>query len=184
MDHPAVGRSHGLQRDAAAGLLDTIRDAVGHFTQRVLAPLPVLLDIQPNTDVLVKLLAHDALDDELERVQRIAASPDQEPGVGTVDVDHGTPGQLVVLGAQGHVDVCAHRGEDALDGLDGGSCRSVRSNSLNRRGFVGPVGFIIYALIRIGFDALRSIGWRSADAGDANLGQFAADAKEALAAPI
>ena len=186
VDYPAVGGSHGLQRDAAAGLRDAIRDPISHFTKRVLAPLTVLLDVQRNANVLVKLLAHDALDDELKRVQRIAASPDQKPGVGTVDVNHRAAGQLVLLGAQGHVDVGAHRGEDALDGLNGGPGGGVRSNDLNRRRLVGrvrlihQVRFARRALVRIGLDALR----RGADAGNADLGQFAANTEEALATSI
>ena len=105
--------------------VDAIRDPISHFTQRVLAPLTVLLDVQRNANVLVKLLAHDALDDELKRVQRIAAPADQEPGIGTVDVDHRAAGQLVVFGPESHVDVSADGGEDALDGLDGGAGRGV-----------------------------------------------------------
>ncbi len=186
VDYPAISGSHGLQRDAAAGLRDTIRDPIRHFAQRVLASLTVLLDVQRNANVLVKLLAHDALDDELKRVQRIAASPDQKPGVGTVDVYHGTAGQLVLLGAQGHVNIGPHCGEDALDGLNGGASRGVRGNNLNRRRIVGRVRFVYqvrffrHSLIRIGLGALR----RSADAGNSDLGQFAANAEEALATPI
>ena len=184
VDYPAVGGCHGLQGDAAAGLRHAIRDPVGHFAEGILAASPVLLNVQRNANVFIVLLAHDALHDELERVQRIAPSPDQKPGVGAVDVDHGAAGQLVVLGAQGHVNFCAHRGQDALDGLDGGSGGGVRRKSLNRRGRVGRAGFIRRAPVGIGFGALRRSGRRSADAGYANLGQFAADAQEPLAAPI
>ena len=186
VDYPAVGGSHGLQRDAAAGLRDAIRDPIRHFTKRVLASLTVLLDVQRNANVLIVLLAHDALDDELKRVQRIAASPDEEPGVGTVDVNHGAAGQLVPLRAQGHVNIGAHCGEDALDGLDCRPGGGVRSNNLNRGRLVGrarlihQVRFARHALVRIGLDALR----RSADAGNPNLGQFAANTEEALATPI
>ena len=190
MDHPAVGGRHGFQGDAAAGLRDAIRDAVRHLTQRVLASLAVLLHIQRDADVFVKLLPHDALDDELQRMQGIAPPSNQEPGVGAVDVDHGAASQLVVLGAQGHVDVGADGGEDALNGLHGGTGRRVGRYGQHRSGrivhsrLVHLVRFIGLVIVGIRLGTLRRSGRRGPDARNANLGQFTANTQKALAASI
>ena len=190
MDHATVGRRHGLQGDAPSGLRDAVGDTVGHFAQGILPSLPVLLNIQRHADIFIVSLPHDALNDELQGMQGIAAPADQEPGVRSVDVDHRATRQLVVLGAKSDVDVGADGGEDMLDCLYGGPGRGVGSYGQNRRGLIVPgwfvrqVRFIRLVFVGIGLELLRGSGWRGADARNANLGQFTTDAQETLAAPI
>ena len=181
VDHPAVGRGHGFQSYATAGLKDTLGDAVSHFAEGILAALTILLDVQRNADLLIEPLADDTLNDELERVQGVAATPNQQPGIGAVDVDHRATCQLVVLGAECYVNFSADSSEDALDSLYSGSGGRVRVYGRDRRGTAGRLplinGFrlIEWRRVQIEFVTFIRFRWSSATyTGDADLGQFTA----------
>ena len=115
MYYPAIRWRHGFQSDAPARLGDAIGDPVSHFPKGVLPAAAVLFNIQRNPDVLFELLAHDALDDKLQRLEGVASTPDEQPGIGPVNVDDRPAGQFIVLGAEGNFNFCPDDVQDALD---------------------------------------------------------------------
>ena len=140
MDDAAVGWGHGFEGDAAAGLGDAVGDAVGHFAEGILAALAVLLDVQGDADFLLELLADDALDDELQGLQRVAAAANEEAGVGAGNVDDGAAGGLIVVGAEGNIHFGAGELEDALYGVQGGLRRGGVGGGAGRGRRRGGVG--------------------------------------------
>ena len=65
--------------------------------------------------------ADDEPDQELERRQRLPPPPYQEPGVVTLDLEHGPAKVFVVYLGQPRADIDAHHGDEALQNL--GGCR-------------------------------------------------------------
>ncbi len=79
VDHPAVRGRHGFQGNAATRLRHAVGHAVRHFPERIFPALTILFNIEGHPDIfLVELLAHDALNDELQGLKRIPAPADQE----------------------------------------------------------------------------------------------------------
>ncbi len=115
MYYPAIRRGHGFQSDAAAGLGDAIGDAVSHLPEGVLPAAPVLFNIQRDPDVLIELLAHDALHDKLQGLEGVASAADEQPGIGPVDVDDRPAGQFIVFRAEVNVNFGSDDVQDALD---------------------------------------------------------------------
>ena len=194
VNHPAVGGRHRFQLDAASGLPHPAGDPVGHLPQAVLPPLPVLFYVQRQPHILAgQPLAHDALHDELQRLQGLAAPPDEQPGIGAADVNNRPAGEFVILGAQGSGYFRPHAGENDLQGRYGYFGR--RSRRQSGRG--GRRAFIRRNRIRHGVsvdsDGVCRLGFRfrgrfvrggGGQPGDADFGRFAADAQETLPAPI
>ncbi len=118
--------------------------------------MPVLFDVQRNSDVLVQLLTDDALDDELQRLQRVASAPDQQPGVGATDVDYRAAGKFIVFRPEIHVHFGAYVLQDALDRLDRRACGSVRRNQLDgsrSRGCLRYVSVVVdYVIVIVCLD--------------------------------
>ena len=115
MYYPAIRRGHGFQGDAAARLDDAIGDAVSHLPKGILPAAPVLFNIQRDPDVLIELLAHDALHDKLQGLQGVASTPDKQPGIGSLNVDDRPAGQFIVFRAEVNVNFSPDDVQDALD---------------------------------------------------------------------
>ena len=195
VDNAAVGGGHRLQGDAAAGLDHPVGDPVGHFAQGVLPTAAVLFHIQGDADVgAAQLLAHDALDDELQGLEGVPPASDEQARVDAVDLNDGAAGEFVVLGAQSYGYIGADGVEDAGYGAEGhaGGGVILRDVVLRGTGIRGQDGAGSVVLgdsgrrrgFRFGFG--RRFGFRrdGGQAGDADFGQFAADAQEPLAALI
>ncbi len=193
VDHPAVGGRHRFQLDAASGLPHPAGNPVGHLPQAVLPPLPVLFYVQRQPHILAgQPLAHDALHDELQRLQGLAAPPDEQPGIGAADVNNRPAGEFVILGAQGSGYFRAHAGENDFQGRYGYFGRRSR----RQRGRAGRRAFIGRNRIRHGVsvdsDGVCRLDLRfrggfvrgGGQPGDTDFGRFAADAQETLPAPI
>ena len=197
VNHPAVGGRHRFQLDAASGLPHPAGDPVGHLPQAVLPPLPVLFYVQRQPHILAgQPLAHDALHNELQRLQGLAAPPDEQPGIGAADVNNRPAGELVILGAQGSGYFRAHAGENDLQGRYRHFRRRSRRQSgrAGRRAFTGRkhAGLGI-SRVSVGSSGVCRLGFRfrvgfvrggGGQPGDTDFGRFAADAQETLPAPI
>lgn len=175
VNYAAVGWGHWLQGDAASGLDDPVGDPVGHFAEGIFPATAILLDVQGDPDVLVELVADDALDDELQGLEGVAAASDEQPGVGAVDVDNRPAGELVVVGAEGDFHFGAHSVEDAFHDQNRGAGRGVRGFGRSRRRRAG---------FRCGGGGGRMRWVGGGQPRNADFGQLSADAEEALAAPI
>ena len=133
MYHPAVRWRHGLQSDAAARLGDAVGHPISHLPKGVLPAAPVLFNIKRDPDVLIELLAHDALHDKLQRLQGVASTPDEQPGIGPLDVDDRPAGQFIVFRTEVNVNFSPNDVQDPFDRLDRETCRCIRSRA--RQGF-------------------------------------------------
>ena len=188
MYYPAIRWGHGFQSDAAAGLDDAIGHAVGHLPEGVLPAAPVLFNVQGDPDVLLELLAHDALHDKLQRLQGVASAPDKQPGIGPMNVDDRPAGQLIVFGAEVNVNFRPDDIQDALDGLDCETGRRCRGGTRRRFRWGGACrGFRFERVLgSIGIVVVVSVVFRrvAGEPGNSNLGRLAADPQETLTAPI
>ena len=133
--HPAIRWRHGFQGDTASGLNDAVGNPVSHFPEGVLPAPSVLFDIQRDADVLIELLTHDALHDELQRLQGVASAPDEQPGVRALNVDNGPPGEFVMFRTKGNLNFCADDAQDPFDRLDSQIRRGFGSQANHRLGF-------------------------------------------------
>lgn len=203
VDDPAVGGGHRFQGDAAAGLGDAVGDAVGHFAQGVLPTLAILFHIQGDADVgAAQLMADDALDEKLKGLKGLPPASDEQAGIGAVDVDDGSADEFVVFGTQGYGYFGASGVEDAGYGVEGNAGGGVVVRGVVIRGELGAVGVRGAGIrgvrnggglaagggrrFRPGFRFRRGFGGGGdgGEAGNADFGQFAADAEEPLASLI
>ena len=201
VDDPAVGGRHRFQGDAAAGLGHPVGHPVGHLAQGVLPPAAVLLHIQGDADVgAAQLLPDDALDDELQGLEGMPPASDEEARVDAADVNHGAAGEFVVFGAQSYGYLGADGVEDTGYGVDGDAGGGVvlrdvviRGTGIRAQDSAGGVvlndrgirrGFRRGFGRRFGFRRRFGCRRNGRQAGNADFGQFAADAQEPLAALI
>ena len=185
MYHPAIRRGHGFQGDAAPGLDNPAGHPFRHFPQGVLPASAVLFNVEEDPNVLFELLSHDALYNELQRLQGVAPAPNEKSGVGALNVNDGPAGHFIVLRAEGNVNFGSDDVQDAFDGLDRETCRRFRGRA--RRGYrfdPGNLRFDRWLVLSIVVEIRVVFRNLAGDPGDPDFGQLAADAEETLTAPI
>ena len=67
VDDSTIRRRHGFQGNAPVGLGYSLRNLGGHFSQRCFPALPIILNVQDDTDT-VQLPANNQVDQELQRL--------------------------------------------------------------------------------------------------------------------
>ena len=113
MDDPPIVGVHRLHRHRSAGLDRLVREAAREIDERVLAAPAISLGVDDDARPVIGLLADDAIDDVLQRVERRALFPNNQARLGTVRVEKDP--LAVVEGA--HLGLDPHPVQDLPQGL-------------------------------------------------------------------
>ena len=96
MHDPAFVRRHWLQCDSAPRILYTTGYTVRHIRKRLVPSFLVAFYVYHHIDPLTDLVAHDVLDHELNRVERLTLAAYQQTGVVSFDLEDRAVERLVI----------------------------------------------------------------------------------------
>src|SRR5690606_10957717 len=82
VDHAAVARAHGLERDGAAGLNRALGLALGQRGEALVVTLAVIAGVDDDVPLLLGVAVHDAVEEKLERVEGLPLLADGAPRLG------------------------------------------------------------------------------------------------------
>lgn len=86
-DSPFIG-GHWFESYGPSRVCDTLCYPTGHVHQRLVSAVLIALYVHQQVDVGVQFLADHVLDQELERLERLAAPAYEKTRVVTFDVEH------------------------------------------------------------------------------------------------
>ena len=124
MDHPPLSRLHRFQWNGFAGCRNPVSHPERQFLEGIVPAFPVPFDIQHHPDrVLLHLLSHQNVDQELHCPQGFSLASDEKARIIAGDIDHRPVGVGVPCYSEGRQGTDSGIGQQLVHHIHGdGGC--------------------------------------------------------------